>query len=205
MDKKYNRQDIISRRQLPKWIKGGGLSLFISTEPVLLKYISSRIGNHKSLIELCCGVGISLIYLEKNFEKLIGVDKDRTVAKQARENIHFAGIDNKTKILSFDISDNSKLEQMVADVVIYDIPYWYDHGKDLLKNNPDFKKVIKDIKQITPNIIIYAPPYTTYDEMISLLGEEIEFLEVTIDDDHNRNVILLGSLISQSGIKSIEL
>ena len=70
------REVTIEKRNLNPKIYGDDFSIYISTYPVFLEYLGKRIGDiNKTLIELCSGIGITLINLSTCFKKIIGIDK----------------------------------------------------------------------------------------------------------------------------------
>lgn len=205
-----SRQDLINHRGYRKNIKGDKFSLFISNYPVNAKYLKSRIGNPKLVLaELCCSIGVTLEYLAPCFEKVIGVDLDRDVLDMCKTNLKESGLGEKAKLICGDVFDEKILRNIEADIVLYDIPYWYPHQQEnqgnLLIKNPTLKKLIKKIQKfITKDIVVFSPPEWTYEYAKKLLCE-IEFEKVFIDQRHNRNQIYMGDLIKKEGKTKIKL
>lgn len=208
--KESSIQEIIDRRGYRKNIKGDKFSLYISNYPVNAEHLKSRIGNPKLILaELCCSIGITLEYLAPNFKKVIGVDIDHDILKTFKANLEAAGLLHKAEFLQGDVYDERILEKIKADIVIYDIPYWYPHIQenegDLVTKNPPLKKMIQKIKDyITPNIVIFSPPEWEYEYFKNELGV-IEFEQVFINQKHNRNQIYLGDLINKKGKTKVML
>jgi hypothetical protein len=205
-----SREEIIRRREYRSNIKGDKFSLYISNYPSNAMYLRSRIGNPKMVLaELCCSIGITLEYLAPGFKRLICVDHDAKILNTCKTNLKESGVFHKTELILGDIYHDDVLKRIKADIVIYDIPYWYPHEQenegDLVTKNPPLKDLIQKIKKyITPNIVIFSPPEWTFNYFESQL-DFIEFEQVFINQKHNRNQVYLGDLILQKGITKISL
>ena len=203
-------EEIITRRGYRNTIKGDKFSLYISNYPSNANYLKSRLG-HPELVaaELCCSVGVTLEYLAPGFKKVIGVDIDKAILETCRINLKEADVLHKAELLHGDIFSDMLLKKIEADIVIYDIPYWYAHtqenGTDLISKNPPLKELITKIENfITSDIVIFAPPEWSYAYFKTALGT-IEFEQVYINEKHNRNQIYLGGLIQKIGKTEIRL
>tara|TARA_R110002033_G_scaffold43050_2_gene84498 strand:+ start:8829 stop:9473 length:645 start_codon:yes stop_codon:yes gene_type:complete len=208
--KESNIQDIIDRRGYRKNIEGDKFSLYISNYPSNAKYLRSRIGNSKFVLaELCCSIGITIEYLAPAFKKVIGVDIDKDILQTCKTNLKESGFIDKAELICGDVFDDNILKSIEADIVIYDIPFWYPHEQenkgDLVTKNPPLKELVRKIQNyITPNIIIFSPPEWSYEYFEKQLGI-IEFEQVFIDEIHNRNQIYIGDLINNIGTTEIRL
>ncbi|HEX7633059.1 MAG TPA: methyltransferase domain-containing protein, partial [Candidatus Saccharimonadales bacterium] len=199
--------DIIQQRDYPKDIAGDELSLKIASYPATAQYLGSALrGKGNSVCELCCGVGISLIEFSKVFSTVIGVDNNAEIIKDCQRNLETFGTKNY-ELLIGDVSSSELLSQIKADIVLYDIPYWSNHGGaiDAKQRNPDLKTMVTKIRElITPQIAIYAPTHMTYEEISSQIGD-CEYIEVHLRGKHDRNFILLGPLARKIGKTRIDL
>lgn len=208
--KEQTVQDIIEKRGYRKNIAGDVFSLYISNYPSNANYLKSRLGNSEFVLaELCCSIGITLEYLAPNFKKVIGVDIDHNILEMCKINLKEAGLLNKVELIQGDICDTNILKRIEADIVIYDIPYWYPHTQenkgDLVLKNPPLNDIIGKIKKhITSNIVIFSPPEWDYEYFRNELGV-IEFEQVFINQKHNRNQIYLGDLMKEKGKTKILL
>jgi hypothetical protein len=202
--------DIIEERGYRKNIKGDKFSLYISNYPCNAKYLKSRIGNSNLVLaELCCSIGISMEYLAPGFKKVIGVDIDSNILNTCKINLKESGQFSNTDLIHGDVFDDEVLKKIKADIVIYDIPFWYPHEQEkkgnMIDKNPPIKPLIEKIKtHITSNIIIFSPPEWKFEYFLEELGI-IEYEEVFIDAKHNRNQIYLGELVKTVGKTKIEL
>ena len=207
---KMNAKDIIERRGYRKNINGDEFSLYISNYPSNAKYLGFRIGNPGLVLaELCCSIGVTLEYLAPSFKKVIGVDIDAGILNTCKTNLEEAGFITKTELLLGDVFDDNILKSIEADIVIYDIPFWYPHKQenlgDLVTKNPPLKELVKKIQgYITSNIMIFAPPEYGYEYFENQLGI-IEFEQIYIDNIHNRNQIYMGDLIKKIGKTEMNL
>ena len=205
-----NIQDIINRRGYRKNFKGDKFSLYISNYPSNAKYLKSRIGDSEFVLaELCCSIGVTLEYLAPGFKKVIGVDLDESILQTCRTNLKESGFFTKTELIHGNVFDDTILKRIEADIVIYDIPFWYSHQQenkgDLITKNPPLKELVKKIQDfITPNIIIFSPPEWGFEYFEKQLGA-IEFEQVFIEEIHNRNQIYMGDLIRNLGKTEIRL
>lgn len=205
-----NIQDIIDRRGYRKNIEGDKFSLFISNYPSNANYLRSRIGNSKFVLaELCCSIGVTIEYLAPAFKKVIGVDIDKDTLQTCKTNLIASGFKDKVELILGDVFDDNLLKSIEADIVIYDIPFWYPHQQenqgDLVAKNPPLEELIKKVQDfITPNIIIFSPPEWSYESFKKQIGL-IEFEQVFIEGTHNRNQIYLGDLIKHVGETEIGL
>ena len=201
--KLITKKSLIQRRGYVKNTKGDSLSLYLSNYAVAAEYLAKRIGNKKkTAIELCCGIGITLKQLAKNFQQVIGADNDKNILKHCKQNLR--SIKNVKLILS-DVNDKKLYQKIKGNIVIYDIPYWYPekHSKKII--NPDLKKVIQYIqKHITKDIVIFTPPEMKYNDIKKIVGE-CEYMEVYINNKYDRNYIFLGNLIEKTGKTRVNL
>lgn len=218
MVSKYNVKAIIAKRGYPSWLKapmddnGNSLDLYIATYPVVAKYVAARIGNSKKVFaELCCGLGISLIYYSNSFLKIFGVDINKTVLKYSEENLKASAADSsyglsEAELICGDVSDEELLGKISnADIVAYDVPYWSDHDNDLDRKNPDLKELILKIRNlVTKDILIYAPTHYSFKEINKLLGP-CEFQKVFVNGKHDRNLICFGALVKELGETEVHL
>ncbi|MEM7367727.1 MAG: class I SAM-dependent methyltransferase [Bacteroidota bacterium] len=205
-----SREDIIQSRGYRQNIVGDKFALYISNYPVNAQYLLSRIGHPEYVLaELCCSIGVTLEYLSPGFKQLIGVDIDKDILKACEENLHNSGALPNTHLIQGDVFDDAVLTKIDADIVIYDIPFWYEHKQqnrgNLIDKNPPLRPLIQKIEAyITKDIVIFSPPEWEYDRFAQDLGE-IEFEHVYINGTHNRNQIYLGNLVRKNGISQIEL
>jgi hypothetical protein len=149
---------------------------------------------------------MSLIELAPTFKTVIGVDNNPTIARDCELNLERAGVQNYD-IIAGDINDPALLETIKADIVLYDIPYWSEHGGKVnpQQQNPDLASLVRAIRtKITNNIVIYAPPHMTYRD-ISLSVGDCEFIEIWLGDKHDRNFVFLGPIATDIGQSKITL
>lgn len=206
MDQQETRAGLIKKRGYRKDVAGDTLTLYLSNYPVSAKWLAERIGdNSKELVELCCAVGITLEYLAPAFKKVTGVDIDHKILESGRENLNRAGVIAKTTLIQGDVSDVNLLKTLKADVVIYDIPYWYPHkyhkysSEEHDEKNPDLAELMANIRDhISKNIVIFAPPEMTYKYFKGALGE-CEYVQIYIGEKYDRNYVFFGNLIQEPG------
>ena len=210
MKPEETRESIINRRRYRRNIKGDKFSLYISNYPIIAEYLKSRIGDDKKvLVELCCGVGVTLEVLGGAFRRLVGVDNDRKVLSFCLKNLEDAGLENKLTLICGDVNEEDTLKKISADIALYDIPFWSPHeynGKgDLTKHNPPLKDLVEKIRNlITEEIVISCSPQYDYETVLGEVGD-CEYQKVFVNGKYNRNHVYLGRLIQTKGITKIEL
>lgn len=201
------REDIIRTRGYDSQLAGSELSLKIASYPASAKYLANRLkGKGDTVCELCCGIGISLIELAKSFHKVIGVDIDNEILADCRHNLFQAGTVNY-ELMAGDITHRNVLEKITADIVLYDIPYWSEHGGKVMpaQQNPNLCEIVGNIRQtVTSEIVIYAPPHLAYEAVAAEISK-CEYMQVFINNKHDRNFIFLGNLVEQEGTRVINL
>ncbi len=204
------RETIIERRNYRTNTNGDKFSLYISSWPVAINYLKKRIGDkNKILVELCCGVGITLENMGSAFKKIICVDNDKKILEECKKNLIDTNLLDKSILILGDINDDLTLQKINADIVIYDIPYWNQHkeisNEDLRNKNPDLKEIISKIRKfISKDIIIFASPHYDFQTIKEQLGN-CEYQKVYINNKYDRNHIYLGSLINKDGITELKL
>ena len=210
MHKSDTRKSIIERRKYRKDINGDAFSLYISSYPITVDYLKKRIGNkNKILVELCCGVGVTLEHIAKGFKHVIGVDIDHNILTYCRKNLEHAGLSQKTTLIQGDVTDSRVLKTIKADIVIYDIPFWSPHEfkkqGDLTRKNPSLKSIIDNIRRvISKDIVVFCSPQFDYEMVKKEIGP-CEFQKVFIDGKYDRNHIYLGKLKRKTGITTLRL
>jgi methylase of polypeptide subunit release factors len=201
------RTDIIKRRGYPEDFAGDELALSMSSYKQTARYLAQRVRPYGEVVcELCCGVGVSMIELTRVFRYVVGVDSNSAVLADCERNLRAAGAKNYTLIAS-DITTSSAFEDLQADVLLYDIPYWNHQRPEETPQlkNPDLRATVAAMRQfVTNNIVIYAPPAMTYTEVFGLLGP-CEYNEVYINGKHDRNFIFLGRVAKKLGRTRTEL
>lgn len=201
------KEEIIKTRGYSENIAGDELSLKIASYPSTAAYLAERLrGKGDTVCELCCGIGVSLIELSKKFTRVIGVDSDAKILDDCEANLKNASVKNY-ELVCGDVSSPEILSNIKADVVLYDIPYWSDHGGevDAQQKNPDLRTLIDAIRQkVCSQIVIYAPTHMEYEKVREIVGE-CEFVAVYVNGKYDRNFIFLGDLIEQAGQVKVEL
>ncbi|MEJ0055673.1 MAG: class I SAM-dependent methyltransferase [Bacteroidota bacterium] len=121
-----NRTDIIAKRGYRRDIQGDAFSLFNFQLPGNFTIPCRKAGKQGPTLSWSCAV-VSVSHWSTflpSFRKAIGVEIDPVIASHCKNNLAAAGRKN-AKVICGDVNDVSLLERVSADVVIYDIPYWY--------------------------------------------------------------------------------
>ncbi|MCL5435841.1 MAG: methyltransferase domain-containing protein [Patescibacteria group bacterium] len=206
------RDTLIAERGYSKDVAGDTLALYISNNPAAAQWLAKRIGDpDKTLLELCCGVGVTLQHLASVFKKVIGVDIDRQTLRACRENLTRRNLVRTAELILGDVRDVSLLKTLEADVVIYDIPYWYPQkyrkygAQGEQRENPDLVGLVNNVRKfISKDIVVFAPKEMDYEYFKNILGK-CEHVEIFINNKHDRNYVLFGDLIKKAGGHSVNL
>jgi hypothetical protein len=198
------RVELIKRRGYSSAIKGDYHSLYISSKSGAVEYLASRIASDEIVIaELCCGVGVALGILALHCKEVVGVDNNKEILAQCKDNLKKNNVQNAKLILG-DVTDESLLRKIKADIVIYDIPHW-KQSEEAQGMNPDLKKMIRGIqRRITEDIVLFVPPWMSYDYIVQQIGI-CEYQKVFIDEKYDRNYVYLGGLVKQYGVTELKL
>jgi 16S rRNA G966 N2-methylase RsmD len=211
-EKSEVRSELIKKRGYRNDVYGDTLSLYLSNYPISAKWLANRIGNKsKVALELCCAVGITMEYLAPVFKKVIGIDIDKKILNACKKNLKSVGVSKKTKLILGDIRDKKLLKKIKADIVIYDIPYWYPQKyslytkKKIKVENPNLKETIKNIREfISKDIVVFTPPEMDYKYFKGVAGQ-CECVKININNRSDRNYFFLGNLIKKEGINKLKL
>lgn len=199
------KEAIIAKRGYRASIEGDQYSLYLSNYPIAAEYLAGRLeGKGEKLLELCCGIGITLEAVAGKFKQLTGIEIDPEVLKSCRQNIETAGIADKVELILGNVEDEKLLKDIEADVVIYDIPYWVSKelpdGTNVLEKNPALDEMLEKIrKNVTRNIVVFAPPHFEYKNVRDKFGV-CEFQKIFINGRYDRNYIFFGDLVENQGV-----
>lgn len=205
---KDKRTEIINKRGYPLNLQGDLVSLYISNYLDAAGYLAERIGNkEKTVVELCCGVGVTLGKLAKTFKQAIGVEVNDQILKSCENNIIQSNVINNVQLIHGDIEDKKLLAKIEADIAIYDIPYWdigISREKHSSRKNPKLKETVGNIRElITKDIVVCAPTHYTYETALADLGP-CEY-QMIYRPTYKRNYIYLGQLVEKEGITKLTL
>ncbi len=202
------RESIIVQRGYPSTIRGDEVSLYISNYLESAEYLARRIGDPtQTVLELCCGIGVTLEKLADVFKSAIGVELDEQILNWCRDNMAQSKAAKKVRLIHGNVEDINLLKNLKADVVVYDIPYW-DMGISKAvyssEKNPELKVLIKNIRElVTEDIVICAPAHYRYAMAQADLGE-CEYQEI-YRPEHKRTYIYLGRLVKEKGVTRLAI
>ncbi|KAA0001259.1 MAG: SAM-dependent methyltransferase [Thermoplasmata archaeon] len=158
-----------------------------ATPPEIADYRAKRL-NGNVIADICCGVGLQLIYFSKYSKKAIGVEMDRTRAKLAKLNLLAMNIENVEIIEGDALKIFSKID---ADCIFCDPsrqPEEKERKFETLTPNP--LKVYEIYRKKTDKIAFELPPQIRK-EKIKIEGEK-EY--TSLNFDLNRLALYTGSL-----------
>jgi hypothetical protein len=201
---RFARHDIIARRGYRADLRGSAFSLYLSSYPRVVDHLGDRLGERcASIVELCCGVGVTLEVLGRRLEHLVGIDNDEDVLADCRANLLACGSLHKTVLIRGDVSAPATLAGIRADVAVYDIPYWYpfqdrERG-DYRDRNPVLASVLDALRsQVTDCIAVMAHRDSPLDEFWRTGAREVE--QVYLGGRLNRLHVYYGPMARERGI-----
>ena len=150
-------------------------SYLISCPEQIAVYLASLLKPYKSAVELCSGVGITVLALAKNMNKVYGIEIDRRRMEMSIHNARLYGVERKVKFILGDATNEDTLKNIKAEVAVLD-PDWSINiaGKRLqsgrLKDtSPNTLELFKKVKKyITENIVVRASRYVNFKEFQKL-------------------------------------
>ena len=158
-----------------------------ATPPEIADYRAKRL-NGNAIADICCGVGLQLIYFSKYSKKAIGVEVDRMRAKLAKLNMLAMNIKNVEIIEGDALKIFNKID---ADCIFCDPsrkPEEKERKFESLVPNP--LKVYEIYRKKTDKIAFELPPQIRK-EKIKIEGEK-EY--TSLNFDLNRLALYTGSL-----------
>ena len=150
-------------------------SYLISCPEQVAAYLASLLAPYKSAVELCSGVGITVLALAKNMNKVYGIEIDRKRLEMSIHNARLYEVEHKVRFILGDATNEDILKNIKAEVAILD-PDWSINvaGKRLqsswLKDtSPNTLELFKKVKKyITPNIVVRASKHVSFKEFQKL-------------------------------------
>ncbi len=123
-------------------------------------------------IDLTCGLGVDSLYLSKNFDRVISIERDPELAAIARENFRRLGAHNIEVV-------NASAEKFIAgfggtaDLVYADPDRRGAGGKKLVRIedcSPDMAALMPLIRRIAPRMAVKLSPLFDVDEVFRVFG-----------------------------------
>ena len=150
-------------------------SYLISCPEQVAVYLASLLKRYKSAVELCSGVGITVLALAKSMNKVYGIEIDRKRLEMSIHNARLYGVERKVKFILGDATNEDILKNIKAEVAILD-PDWSINvaGKRLqsgrLKDtSPNTLKLFKKVKKyVTGNIVVRSSKHVNFKEFQKL-------------------------------------
>ena len=127
----------------------------------------------EAVLDLTCGLGVDSLYLSKRFARVVSIERDKTLAKVARENFRRLGVENIEVI-------NTSAEEYLAtcnerfDWIYADPDRRSDAGKKLVRLedcSPNILALKADIERISAGrVMIKNSPLFDVDEALRLFS-----------------------------------
>lgn len=166
-------------------------ALRYATPPEIAEYRARRI-NGRKIADICCGVGMQLMYFSKYAEKVIGVEIDGDRVKMAKLNLEVFGAEN-FEIIQGDALSREIFDRIDADCIFCDpsrSPQEEKRTFETLSPNP--AKVYEMYSKKSDAIAFELPPQMREEE-IKIEGER-EY--TSLNFDLNRLALYTGELAS---------
>lgn len=136
----------------------------MSCPEIVSTYLASKLSKYKSAIELCCAVGMTVIQLAKNIDRVTGIDFNKERIENAVNNSVLYSVSEKTHFIYGNVLDENLLKKQSAEIAILD-PDWSfagldkrSHVFDLTDTQPNLRTLFNlSKKYITSNIVIRIP------------------------------------------------
>lgn len=145
---------------------------YMSCPEIVGAHLADQLSEYKSVVELCCAVGVTAIQLAQRIEKVIAVDLNENRIKNAKKNTELYGVGDKIKFIAGNVLHQKMLSSIEADVAVLD-PDWSAEGneKSLHVNSiddtqPSMREMFNLTKKyVTSNIVIRVPKNFTFETL----------------------------------------
>lgn len=136
-------------------------------------------------IDLTCGLGVDSLFLSKNFDKVISIERDPELAAVARENYRRLGAENIEVV-------NSSAEEFLAgfdgraDLIYADPDRRNADGKKMVRMedcSPDILLLMPRIKAISPRLVVKLSPMFDVGEVFRVFGPRVCAEAVSLDGE----------------------
>ena len=144
--------------------------------------VSTYAGSGKSLLDLYCGAGTIGIYLSKNFNKIIGIEKNKDAIISANKNKEL----NNIKNIKFYCKEANQIEKIEEDVLIIDPPR---SGLDKITIEKIMLSKVKKIVYVSCNPITLARDLNILKEKYTL--KDITLFDMFPNTSHIESICLL--------------
>ena len=167
-------------------LKGDSDGHIVANYQIVSEHVAKRLSSkhqREDILEVCCGIGATTIFLAKTFSNVIAVDLNGKRIDLAKENLQSLGLSNVNLINSdiFDLDLKSIREKYQTNVVYTDVEwtisglYGQDHANHITDTSPATDKLFHFLsKNITNNICMRLPKTIDITELRHLLKCEIE-------------------------------
>lgn len=156
-------------------------------------------------IDLTCGLGTDSMYLARRFEKVIAIERDRTLAAVARENFARLAIGN------IEVIDSSAEEFLAsfsshADLIYADPDRRDDKGRKLVllqDCSPDICALLPRLKQAADNIAIKLSPMFDTAEALRIFGPKARVSALSEAGECKQLLVQCGSDVADAELVAV--
>lgn len=183
---------------------------YIADERTFIMGIDQRFTSHfakrfkdLSVFETCTGGGFTTISLARTAKHVFTVEIDKSIQKQAIDNVGKAGLSTHVSFIHGSVLDQGLLDNLPSVDAAFIDPDWAATGPDhvyrFINSNtqPPADTVLKKVFEITKNVAIVLPPYIDVQELNSLPEHEHEILY--LGESHELFCLYFGKFIRSLG------
>jgi len=164
------------KQKFSKMIFASSDAYYMSCPEEVAKHLAKNLSKFSTAVELCCGVGMTVIQLAKQMKKVTGIDINQENIFAAKKNAELYNVSDKTEFILGDVLDVKLLKSIKAEVAVLD-PDWSNqdsdkaqHVSELDETQPNLNELYNlTRKYITKNIVVRMPKTFTF-KTVSGLG-----------------------------------
>lgn len=183
---------------------------YIADERTFIMGIDHRFTTHfaerfkdLNVLETCTGGGFTTISLAKTAKHVFTVEIDKSIQKQAIDNVEKAGLSTHVSFIHGSILDQSLLDNLLSVDAAFIDPDWAATGPDHVyrfihsNTQPPADTVLSKVFEITKNVAIVLPPFIEVQEFNNLPEHERE--KLYLGESHELFCLYFGKLIESFG------
>jgi RNA cap guanine-N2 methyltransferase len=161
------------------------------------EHIAERF-NNLSVLETCTGAGFTTISLARAARHVLTVEVDQSRQEKAIRNIQKAGLSSNVSFRSGSILESELLNSLPSVDAAFIDPDWAvtgpDHVYRFIQSNtqPPADTVLRNMLEITENVVIVLPPFIDIQEFDNLPEHELE--KLYMGESHELFCLYFGKL-----------
>lgn len=160
-----------------KPIKADEDAFYMSSPEIATTYLSNRLKEYKSAVELCSAVGMNCIALAKHMEHVYGIELDKKRIADAKYNASLYGVSEKIDFIEGNVLDQNLLKNIKAEIAILD-PDWSidkntpsEHAFKIENTTPNLKELFAAVRESITHTIVARVSKNFSIETLNELGK----------------------------------